>query len=167
MSAINPRLKNNPKDNLISVTSPITIGADASALLQKAVQKIKPAVRSTIILRCGELPLIKATDESLEKVFTELLHMIVEKKPADLKLYLYINSSTEDTEELDLSLPLGYGRFQIQFHTNLIPSAEWMQEAEKVIIDMQTLLKPFGGFLTVNELKNPGCLFSISLPGKQ
>ena len=137
---------------------------DTNVLLQKVIQQLPSSLRSEIVLRCDNLPAVQSSEESLEKVFTQLLQLIIAKKELASRLYLYITCS-EDKAAAGKRLT-GLTSFRIQFHTNITPHAEWMQVEEQQINSIASLLLPFGGSFTVNQLKNSGSVFCISLPGK-
>lgn len=138
---------------------------DTNALLQKAIQQLPPEVRNGMVLRCDELPRLRVNEETIEETFMQLLQMIVAERTAGAKLYLYITCSPENKKEKEAILS-GPERFFIQFHTNINPHETWMRKAEHNINSIASLLLPFGGSLLVNKLKNSGCVFCISLPGK-
>ena len=137
---------------------------DSNFLLQKAIQKLSPEVRSEVVLRCDELVQLQCSEESSEKVFSQLLQLIAKAKPVDRKLFLHITCFPESKE--GKTIAFGLKRYIIQFHTNISLHSEGTQEAEKEINTIASLLVPYGGSLQVNQLKNSGCVFSISLPGK-
>ena len=157
MSAPDPRM-NRPALARPAPLHSLAVYANAGAVLQKAIQQLSPAERSSIILRCGELAHLQISEEALEKAFAQLLQLIVADR-ADAKLFLHITCSKEKDQETRSC-------FLVQFHTNLTPHAAWMQEAERRTNSIALLLQPFGGRLVVNQLKNSGCVFAIALPGK-
>jgi uncharacterized protein YdiU (UPF0061 family) len=163
MSVTDPRLNKTEVDKPAPLYSSSTF-VDANALLQKAIQKLPSEVRSGIILRCDELAHLQGTQEEIEKVFTQLLEMIVKEKEANKKLFLHITCSKENKAEKATSSAVQ--RFRIQFHANLSPHAAWMQKAEKQMDSIAALLVQHNGSLQVNQFKNSGCVFCITLPGK-
>lgn len=140
---------------------------DANAVLQKVVKRFSLELRNRVILRCDELPNVQGTTESIERIFGDVLELIMEKKQAVDQLYLHINSGTAFSNAQDISLPKGLKRFLIQFHTNITPGKDWLQVSEQKINAIAAMLSPFGGSLSVNQFKNSGSLFCITLPGKQ
>lgn len=138
---------------------------DTNSVLRKAIQKLSPEVRSEVVLRCDELVQLQCSEENIEKVFSQLLQLITGAKPAEKKLFLHITCFKEMKKEKE-TIALGLKRYIIQFHTNVTLHSPWIQEAENRISTIASLLPPFGGSLQVNQLKNSGCVFSISLPGK-
>jgi hypothetical protein len=163
MSASDPRLHpRGPANPAAPFKLPVFV--NTNAVLRKAIQQLPPAVRQQVILRCDELAQLQIAEDVLEKAFVQLLAMIAGEK-ADSKLFLHITCQREKVQEQQAKQGPG-GRFIIQFHTNLTPPAAWLQAAEQRTSSVAELLLPYGGSLVVNQLKNSGCVFSITLPGK-
>jgi len=163
MSALQPQ-HNTGAQKPVPVSTPATF-VDTNVLLQKTIQRLPSSIRSGIVLRCDELARLQISEEAMEKAFSQLLQMIIEERETGTKLFLHITCSKEKKQEQETTSDQ-FSRFLIQFHTNLKPHAAWMQEAESRINNIASLLTPFGGSLLVNQLKNSGCVFVISLPGK-
>lgn len=163
MSAPDPRLNKTRTGKPAPLHTPATF-VDTNAVLQKAIQQLPAVVRNETNLRCDELARLQISEQVLHQAFTQLLQMIVEER-ADTKLYLHITCSEKKKQEQDANSPR-LSRYLIQFHTNLTPHAAWMEEAENRTSRIASLLLPFGGSLLVNQLKNSGCVFIITLPGK-
>jgi len=138
---------------------------DTNLVLRKAIKKLSPEIRKEVVLRCDELVRLQCAEENIEEAFTQLLQLIADAKPSDKKLFLHITCFQETKKEKETIAP-GLQRYVIQFHTNVSLPVGGMQEAEFRINNIASLLPPFGGSLQVNQLKNSGCVFSISLPGK-
>jgi hypothetical protein len=138
---------------------------DTNLVLRKAIQKLSPEVRNEVVLRCDELVQLQCSEENMDKAFTQLLQLIADAKPSDKKLFLHITCFQEGKKEKE-TIALGLRRYTIQFHTNVSLHAAEAHEVEYCINNIASLLPPFGGRLQVNQLKNSGCVFSISLPGK-
>jgi hypothetical protein len=162
MSAPKSRLNPAGARSSAPLYVPATL-VDTNALLQAAIRQLSPAARADIVLRCDELARLKASAAPLENAFAQLLQMIVAEREPESKLFLHITCAKDKTVETSRD---GISRFLIQFHTNLSLHATWMQETEANINHIASLLLPYGGKLTVNQLKNTGCVFIISLPGK-
>src|SRR5438067_11104637 len=69
-----------------------------NTVLQKALQHLDAERRSSIVLRCDELPFVLGDENDWENVFSKLLNMILAKKPDTSKLFLHINCSTSSEE---------------------------------------------------------------------
>lgn len=158
------RLAKKGAQNPATLFSPTTL-ADANLLLRNAIQNLSPEMKSEVVLRCDELVQVQGAAENIQKAFSQLLKLIVNEKPSDKKLFLHITGFHDRKGEIE-TIANGLQRYIIQFHTNISLHAEWMQEAERRINDIASLLLPFGGSFQVNQLKNSGCVFYISLPGK-
>lgn len=139
---------------------------NANVVLQNALQKLGPDVRNSFRLRCDELPFVFGNEENLETVFSAVMQLIVERKDTATKLYLHIGSTTGNEESSAIALSKEIYQFSIQFHTNITPCSEWTKLTEQKISNLTALLAPSGGSLTINPLKNSGCILTVSLPGK-
>ena len=140
-------------------------GADlvnTNALIQKALQKTAAEDRGSIIFRCDDLPLVHGTEEDFETVFTTLLSVILQQKSGASKLFLHINCSSDHEQ----ATAAGVKPFNIQFHTNSNPGVNWLQLHEQQISAVEALLQKHSASLVVNQLKNGGSIFSISIFGK-
>lgn len=164
MSALNPKLSRTNVGQPAPLHTLANL-ADTNQLLQKALQKLPTDIRSDIVLRCDELARLQITNEALEDALSQLLQMIVDERETGVKLFLHITCSHENKGERE-AITNRLSRFLIQFHTNLTPHAAWMQDAESRINRIASTLLPFGGSLQVNQLKNSGCVFCITLSGK-
>ena len=143
--------------------SPATL-VDTNVILQRAIQKLPPELRNEVVLRCDELVHLQCSEEDSENLFTQLLRFIAKGKPLEKKLFLHITCFPDGAETA--AATFGLKRFKLQFHSNSSLHTEGTQEAEKQINSLAAILVPYSGSLQVNQLKNSGCVFSISLPGK-
>jgi hypothetical protein len=138
---------------------------NANTILRKALHNLTPEVRSNLVLRCDELPLVKITEECLENAFTELLSLIISNRSTDTKLFLHISCIQETEPGNNTGVKDGNHRYQVQFHSNTSPYTEWLPKNQQQINSIAASLVPAGGSLVVNHLKNSGCIFCIALPG--
>jgi hypothetical protein len=136
---------------------------NTNAVLQKALQRLTAEQRNTIALRCDDLPVVQGTEEDFETVFSSLLQTILQRKENVSKLFLHIHCTAED---FAADAPTELKQYSIQFNTNIAPCAEWLQQHEQQLAHVAAILQKNGGLLLVNQLKNTGCIFSVSLPGK-
>lgn len=164
MSLLEPR-RNKTEIQKPAPVHPTATFVDTNALLKKAIQNLPASIRSEIVLRCDELAPLQISEEAIEKAFSQLLQMIIDEREAESKLFLHITCASDKKQQAETTSPC-LSRFLIQFHTNLKPHSAWMQEAGNQINRIASLLTPFDGSLLVNQLKNSGCVFVISLPGK-
>ena len=158
------RLNKTQSEYSTTFFSQVTL-VDTNMILRKAIQKLSPEIRNEVVLRCDELVRLQCAEENIDLAFTQLLQLIADAKPSDKKLFLHITCFQETRKEKE-TIALGLQRYTIQFHTNVSLHAAGAQEVEYRINSIASLLPPFGGSLQVNQLKNSGCVFSISLPGK-
>jgi hypothetical protein len=96
-------------------------------------------------------------------VFSGLLQLILKEKENVAKLFLHIHCTEE---EIDSNTPQGLKQFSIQFNTNMTPCADRIQQSDQQFNEVAGILQKNGGSLLLNQLKNSGCIFSVSLPGK-
>ncbi|RYZ30250.1 MAG: hypothetical protein EOO10_03455 [Chitinophagaceae bacterium] len=158
------RLTKKGPEQPATLFSPATL-SDANVILRNVIQNLSPEMKSEVVLRCDELVRVQGSAEDIETAFSQLLKLIVNEKPFDKKLFLHITCFHDKKGEIE-TIASGLQRYIIQFHTNVSLNAKWMQEAEGHINGIAALLLPFGGSFHVNQLKNSGCVFYISLPGK-
>jgi K+-sensing histidine kinase KdpD len=113
-----------------------------------------------LIIRCENLPLIKADEEEMVKLFDDLLGMILNHAPNGSKLFLYV-----DCEE-NINEPKEEKHYLIKFHTNITTHENWKLVNSQALVNCRLILSRHNGTLVVNDVSNTGCLFSFSLPGK-
>lgn len=164
MPAIDPVKRGIARlENSAALFSPATF-VDTNKVLRKAIQTLSPDLRNEVVLRCDDMAHLQGVEENIEQAFTQLLQLIAAEKATDKKLFLHITCFHDDKAPEE-TIDNGLQRYIVQFHTNISLSVTWLQEAESRINGIASLLLPFGK-LQVNQLKNSGCVFSISLPGK-
>lgn len=143
-----------------------TSSTDLNEVMQQSLQQFQSGTRNlNVIVRCERLPVIEADQKAIAKVFDSLVQMISNHPPPGSKLYLYVDCEEERQQQDPETLYVGK-RFFIRFHTNITTSEEWKAEYCRVLEECALTLQQFGAGFTVNEIKNTGCLFSISLSGK-
>lgn len=135
---------------------------DTNAVLQKALQRFTVKDRASIILRCDELPSVRGLEDDFETVFSTLLQMILQRKGDVAKLYLHIHCTAED----DPLMAAGVKPVNILFSTNISPCVNWLQLHEKQINTVSALLRKHRGSFVINQVKNGGCIFTVSILGK-
>ena len=134
---------------------------NANTVLQSLIQNLGAEDRKAIVLRCDELPLLPGSQEEMETVFSNLLQTILQKKTSVTQLFLHINCKKILP---DAVIPFGQTQYMIQFHTNILPSADWKRLYTGQLTTITAIIQKHKGSLLVAEA--PGCLFSLSLPGK-
>ena len=136
---------------------------NTNAVLQRTLQRLNAEERNTIALRCDELPVLEGSEEDFEAVFSGLLQLILQEKENVATLFLYIHCTTE---EIHSQSQQGLKQISIQFNTNITPCADWLHQSDQQFKEVAGILQKHGGNLLLNQLKNSGCIFSVSLPGK-
>ena len=136
---------------------------NTNAVLQRTLQRLSAEERSTIALRCDELPVLEGNEEDFESVFSGLLQLILQEKKNLATLFLHIHCTSE---EIDPKAQQGLKQISIQFNTNVTPCADWLEQNDQQFNEVAGILQTYGGNLLLNQLKNSGCTFSVSLPGK-
>jgi hypothetical protein len=146
---------------------PVKTVVDLNNILQQALQRHGPAIRThKLVLRCQALPRVEGDPVRLLRLFEGLLEAILSQTPKGSRFLLHVDCGEErDPVVIDLSLAPGQLRYCIQFHTNITVTEEWKAMHGQFIADSMTLIAQQNGSFKVNEIKNTGCLFSISLPG--
>lgn len=145
-------------------TSGDEVLVNLNLVLQRALQQVVGEDRSNIIIRCDELPFIPGSEADYQTAFYSLLQMILHQKDGlTSKLFLHIHCLPEQTETRNTK---GFKWFTVQFNSNASRQEEWWKENEKRIEEIAAILYKNGGNLTVNQTKGSGCLFSLTVPGK-
>ena len=165
MSVINSRL-HKPAQHHVLVESPVKVLCNVNSVLQRVLQRLQHSVKHSLVLHCDELPFFLIDEGTIETVFLEVIQLIADQKNAASKIYLHIKSEPANCTVLKHSLSPNLSCLIIQFHTNIMQCTEWVTNTEQKISDLAVLLAPYGGSVTVDQLKNSGCMISAILPGK-
>jgi hypothetical protein len=136
---------------------------DANAIIQQVLQNLEVSDRKSIVLRCDDLPCLHGTAEEVEKIFSGVLQMILQKKVAVSSLLLHISCKVSNR---DSELLPGRKLFYIRFCTNITPCTDWIQRIEKEMAQVVSICNKNGGHFEVAQTTSQGCIFSVSLPGK-
>ena len=131
---------------------------DTNAILSSVVRQLPASVRNTMILRCDYLSQVRVPEKNLAAAFAGLLWLITFQNE-NKTLFLHVTAAEKKTSGETESV-------FVYFHTNLT-SNEWLESDNQKVNNIAALLTPFGGSISINQLKNSGCIFAISLPGKQ
>lgn len=134
-----------------------------NAVLQKILLSLQADERNKIVLRCDELPLLAGRQEDLENLFRSLLQMILQKKGEVSTLYLHISCAMEESVHAGR---FGPRIFTIQFNSNIVPCAHWLENNKDRLNALAALVTKNKGTLVTNAFRSGGCIFSVSLPGK-
>lgn len=146
---------------------PVKTVVDLNGILQGTLQRYGAAIRAqNLVLRCQALPRVEGDAGQLSRLFDGLVGAILSHPPAGARFLLHVDCGEErNPGVIDLSLAPGQRRYCIQFHTNVTVTEEWKAVHGQFIADSTAIIAQQNGTFKVNEIKNTGCLFAISLPG--
>ncbi|MDQ6609630.1 MAG: hypothetical protein M3Y85_07400 [Bacteroidota bacterium] len=164
MPAIKPRLISPTIRSSFAGSS--TGFCNTNLVLQKAVFNLDAGLKNSLFLRCDELPFVQCEEGIIKKTITQVLQLIADKKDGQTKLYLHVNAIAEPEEQSTNSKQKNLTRYKLRFHTNITLTKEWLKMAEQKLTNINALLLPYDGNLSVTQLKNSGCIFTMSVPGK-
>lgn len=140
---------------------------DLNTVLKESLKKAQTEVdHLQLIVRCESLPQIKADQAEMEKLFDDLLGMILNHSPQTSRLFLYVDCEEDSGDVIDMNLEEGFKRYLIKFHTNVTTHDNWKLINSQSLINCRQILSRHNGNLAVNEISKTGCLFSVSLQGK-
>lgn len=140
---------------------------DLNIVLKASLKKAQSQLdHLELIVRCEALPQIKADHEEIMKLFDDLLGMILSHPPQTSQLFLYVGCEEDSGDVIDMTLEEGLKRYTIKFHTNVTTHENWKLINSQCLVKCRQILSRHNGNLAVNEIRNTGCLFSVSLPGK-
>lgn len=114
-----------------------------------------------IALRCEPLPIVRGNREEMIQLFDALAGSIFSARPTGSKFFLHVDCTQADEAAGD-----GFREVQIRFHTNITSDAAWRKANEAALANCTRILTLHGAGLAVREVKDNGCLFSITIPGK-
>ncbi len=135
---------------------------DLNAVFARVLKPYQTSGRNQqVIVRCDHLPLFTGDEEVLESVFSELVKMILVQYSKE-KRFLHILCQEEKISPGAETAV----RYQVQMLTNLVTDSKWKALYGERLIALQAILNGFEARLHVHDLTTSGCLFSISLPGK-
>lgn len=137
-------------------THPVNV-LSLNDVFRESIKRVQAAARADLIIRCEQLPQVKGQKAELEELFTLLIGMIVDKKTAGSKQFLYIDCEDPEKNGKD---------YLIKIHTNSSTNESWKEANRDTIHRCERILEAHHGSLTVNNIQHTGCLFLIALPGK-
>jgi hypothetical protein len=146
---------------------PIEATVSLNEILQRALQIFRERCKVDLILRCENLPLVKVDPEQGQRLFSLVLEMVVGEGPPGPRQFLYIGCSEEDRVQLAGIAKQGWSYYTIQFHTNGRSDNEWVEKNQSQIRECEAILGSLNGSCQVNGSGTPGCVVSVTLPGKQ
>jgi len=135
-------------------------------IIRESLKKAQPQVdKVKLIVRCENLPQIKADRGEMVKLFDDLLGMILNHSPDTTRL-LYIDSEEDNSDVIDMTIEEGFKRYLIKFNTNFTTHDNWKLVNSQTFIHCRQILARYNSSLVVNDISSTGCLFSVFLPGK-
>lgn len=136
-------------------------------VLQESLKKAQGQVdKAQLIVRCENLPSIKADQTDMIKLFDHLLNMILNPSLKSSKQFLYVDCEEDASDAIDMTRLEGFKRYTVKFYTNVSTHNNWKLLNGQALINCRQILSKYNGNLVVNEISSSGCLFSVSLPGK-
>lgn len=133
---------------------------NANAVFQSILQQLDAEERKDVVLRCDEMPLLDGDEGDIKNLFAGLLQLILQQRKAVSRLFLHIHCTAAETD----TPAKGWQPHTIQFHTNIIPQADWRRTSAQALNDITILVEKINGSLEISE--GQGCFFALSLPGK-
>ena len=121
---------------------------------------------SSVVLRCAHLPHVEGVHAAYLQLFRQLVGLITGLQQRGTPLFLHVDCM-ESAPEVDAGLLQGRNRYEVQFHTSAATDAAWAEKNETAFAQCRELLQGQGAQLEVFAVRSTGCLFSISLLGKQ
>ena len=133
--------------------------------LNDAIRESMPALHEHpgLVMRCEHLPQVRGHQDELVRFFYLLIRLIINNKPPVPKLFLYVDC---DEGRKDLMLESGFKKYIIRIHTNITTSDAWKEMNDHILSGCKKIIADHQGELQINNIKNTGCLFAISLAGK-
>jgi len=116
---------------------------------------------ANVVLRCEPLPFVRGNREEMIQLFDALTNSIFSARPTGSKFFLHVDCTQVDEPADD-----GFRQVQIRFHTNITSDAAWRKTNEGALANCTRILTLHGAVFAVREVKDNGCLFSITIPGK-
>ena len=133
-------------------------------ILQQCLKRLQKGTSVNMIVRCEQLPLVKADRASMAIVFDNVLKIIMSDRPPGNRLFLHVDC--EEEVQTEVCSTLGFKRYAINFYTHSNSGKDWDSSKQKMISESRSILAQYDADLIVNEKKSIGCLFTISLLGK-
>ena len=119
-----------------------------------------------VVVRCEQLPHIEGNREEIGKLFDSMISMIVNSMAAGSKLFLHIDCEEVTIVPEELPGTSEKNAFQIRFYTNSAIDEAWKESHAQALLRCQLIAAGHHGSFTLNHLRQTGCLFSLTIPGK-
>ena len=140
---------------------------DLNRVVRQTFEDQKQAVAQLqTIIRCDALPLVQGPAQTFLLLFGRLIALILSHPPRNSKLFIYLKCDKKATDIIDLSLPDGFMHHELGFYTNSNITPEWETVHIDTLARCQQLAQDSGGAMSWQTAPGAGCLFSLTLPGK-
>lgn len=139
--------------------------------LNRVVRQIFEDQKQTVsqlqsIIRCDVLPLVQGPAQTFLLLFGRLIALILSHPPRNSKLFIYLKCDRKASDVMDLTLPEGFLHHELSFYTNSNITPEWEKVNTDTLARCQQLAHDSGGTMSWQTAPGAGCLFSLTLPGK-
>ena len=134
-------------------------------LFKESLRKVQAGTDMNMVVRCQVLPVIRGRREEMENLFDTLVRMIVHGAPYGSRRYLYVDCEEELRVSAN-SVNEDSKKYVIKFYTNTIINDGWKESHRLMLDKCETIVSSYHGNFTMNNIRDSGCLFSITLPGK-
>jgi hypothetical protein len=136
---------------------------DLNLLLKNCWKRFENCSFSQMAARLDPLPVVEGDEKQWHYVIDGLISMIMQHPPKSF-FFLHIECDLYTT---NARLKKGFRSFQIHFKTNITANESWFQLNNKKIKKIEKTVGVLKGSFAYNRDIENGCLFSISLSGKQ
>jgi hypothetical protein len=136
-------------------------------IFRESMRKIT-AERSSrkCVTRCENLPRIRGNKEDVLLLFEEMIRMIVVDNSVSAELYLYIDCDVVNDEKQSINFQEGFKIYTIKFRTNVSPTKDWEVRHDEALKRCRKIVSDLNAIFLVNSSNQNGCMFSITIPGK-
>lgn len=139
---------------------------DLNLLLKRNWKRFENNGSYQMAARFDPLPLVEGDETKWQFVFDGLLSMIMHHPPKGF-FFLHIKCEPFIVNTVKTKLKKGFINFQIHFKTNILVDDKWYQLYNDKLKTIEMTVDALRGTLNYNGNNENGCLFSITLPGKQ
>lgn len=142
-----------------------------TANLNDVMQQVMHAMHTTSrqskpIIRFEPLPEVPGSPQKFANLFQLLFQSIVSNGSAISKPFIYVKCEQQQSEEMDLRLPVNGLQHLISVYTNIAANELWLEQHCAAIENMKMILNELQGSLNCSAIENTGCLYLVTLPGK-
>ncbi|MCU7549538.1 hypothetical protein OCK74_10455 [Chitinophagaceae bacterium LB-8] len=139
---------------------------DLNLLLISNWKRFEKSIVQQMAARLDPLPLVEGDETQWHFVIDGLLTMIMKHPPKGF-FFLHIKCDPYTVSTSNVRLKKGFRNFQIDFNTNITVNESWIQLYNNKLKEIELTVDALKGSFAYNRDVENGCLFSITLPGKQ